>query len=159
MRSSPAPLRAQGGERIRLRGRDPGLRISQWGFSKPLVARDKDPWHDAYHGLVGNSFDSHWSVCRRSTGRGSKFATSRLNRHVADVERCQFNVPTCDAGESQRFPLVHPFNTGCSPLSYSGIPGVNVVSYRGNGKRCARRCSARSRLQRVISVRRGSYIL
>jgi hypothetical protein len=25
----------------------------------------------------------------------------------------------------------HPFDAGCLPLSYSGNPGVNAVSYRG----------------------------
>ena len=32
------------------------------------------------------------------------------------------------------FPHCNPFNTGCLPLNYSDNPGVNGVSYRGNGK-------------------------
>jgi hypothetical protein len=32
---------------------------------------------------------------------------------------------------STGFRWVHPFKTGCSPLSYSGNPGANGVSYRG----------------------------
>jgi hypothetical protein len=71
----------------------------------------------------------------------------------AKKERMEAEVASGEARRGReevrgRFPLPRPCETGCSPLSYSGNPGVNDESYRGaNWKRPGHRRRRRERLR------------
>ena len=74
--------------------------------------------------------DSQQECAGQQRGVGGAGMCSILLGPSYPVKAAGAAAPIPAPGE-RAFPVdTHPFNTGCLPLSYSGNPGVNIVSYR-----------------------------